>query len=119
MSENSPTANSGQTVFVTEAAVEEINRLRALEKHMPPYLRLGVVAGGCSGMSYSVAFETEKAEMDKEFEFHGVKVLVDIKALMYLTGTTLDFKSGLMGGGFSFDNPRAKRSCGCGTSFTC
>jgi len=106
-------------VTLTESAVQEIERLRALEKEQPEYLRLGVVAGGCSGMSYSIAFETEKSDVDKEFEFFGLKVLVDLKALMYLAGTTLDYKSGLMGGGFNFHNPRAKRSCGCGSSFTC
>ncbi len=105
-------------ITVTEAAVLEIRRLQLLEKDNPTYLRLGVLAGGCSGMSYSMAFDTEKADVDKEFEFFGLKVVVDMQALMYLTGTTLDFKSGLMGGGFSFSNPKAKRSCGCGSSFT-
>ena len=106
-------------VILTKSAVDEIQRLRSLEKDQPEYLRLGVVAGGCSGMSYSMAFDTEKSDVDKEFEFHGLKVLVDLKALMYLAGTTLDYKAGLMGGGFNFHNPRAKRSCGCGSSFTC
>ncbi len=118
MTENSQQTASSTPVFITESAVEEVNRLRHLEKEIPPYLRLGVAAGGCSGMSYTMAFETEKKELDKEFDFHGLKVLVDMKALMYLTGTTLDFQTGLMGGGFNFHNPRAKRACGCGSSFT-
>lgn len=105
-------------ITITESAVEEIKRLQALEKDAPVYLRLGVEAGGCSGMSYSMAFDSEKTDVDKEFEFPGLQVIVDMQALMYLSGTTLDFKNGLMGGGFSFTNPRAKRSCGCGSSFT-
>lgn len=111
-------SNSQPPVTITEAAADEIKRLRSLEKETPPYLRLGVMAGGCSGMSYSMAFETEKSEVDREFDYFGLRVLVDMKALMYLSGTTLDFKSGLMGGGFNFSNPKAKRSCGCGSSFT-
>jgi iron-sulfur cluster assembly protein len=118
MTDNVKDTGARSPIFVTEAAVNEVNRLRGMEKDTPPYLRLGVAAGGCSGMSYTMAFETDKSEFDKEFEFYGLCVLVDMKALMYLTGTTLDFRGGLMGGGFDFSNPRAKRSCGCGSSFT-
>ena len=118
MSDNAHETTTTTPIYVTEDAVREVNRLRSMEKDNPGYLRLGVSAGGCSGMSYTMAFETEKSELDKEFEFHGIKVVVDMKALMYLTGTTLDYKGGLMGGGFNFSNPRAKRSCGCGSSFT-
>lgn len=118
MSENVDTA-ARSSIVLTRSAVDEVNRLRAEEKDTPPYLRLGVAAGGCSGMSYTMAFDTEKTDTDREFDFYGLKVLVDLKALMYLAGTTLDYKGGLMGGGFNFDNPKAKRSCGCGSSFTC
>jgi len=113
------TTGTESMVTLTKSAVDEIQRLRSLEKDEPQYLRLGVVAGGCSGMSYSMAFDTEKSDVDREYEFFGLKVLVDMKALMYLAGTTLDYKTGLMGGGFNFENPKAKRSCGCGSSFTC
>ena len=105
-------------VTITAAAAEEIKRLRNLEKEAPPYLRLGVSAGGCSGMSYTMAFETERHDTDRAFDCHGLTVLVDAQALHYLAGITLDFKGGLMGGGFNFSNPRAKRSCGCGSSFS-
>lgn len=118
MADQNPTTVQQPPITVTEAAVQEIQRLLTLEKESPAYLRLGVLAGGCSGMSYSMAFETEKTDVDKEFEFFGLKVVVDMQALMYLAGTTLDFKTGLMGGGFNFSNPKAKRSCGCGSSFT-
>jgi iron-sulfur cluster assembly protein len=119
MAENPASVNIKQVVTITPAAVEEIKRLMAEEKEDNLYLRLGVSAGGCSGMSYTMAFDTKKREFDREMDFDGVKVLVDLKALMYLAGTTLDYKGGLMGGGFAFHNPNAKRSCGCGSSFTC
>ena len=119
MTDTNQTAQETNIIDVTESAATEIKRLIAMEKEDTLYLRLGVSSGGCSGMSYSMAFDTEKAEFDREFDFHGVKVIVDLKALQFLTGTILDHKSGLVGGGFSFENPNAKRSCGCGSSFTC
>ncbi|MDF1543523.1 MAG: iron-sulfur cluster assembly accessory protein [bacterium] len=109
----------GTPITVTSSAVAEVQRLLAKEKEDNLYLRLAVAAGGCSGMSYSMEFDTEKKEFDREFDFEGLKVLVDLQALRHLSGTTLDFKGGLLGGGFSFDNPNAKRSCGCGSSFSC
>ena len=115
-------ANKTQTgvpVTVTSSAVAEVRRLMEKEKEDNLYLRLGVSAGGCSGMSYSMEFDTTKKEFDREFEFEGLKVLVDLQAIRHLSGTTLDYKGGLLGGGFSFDNPNARRSCGCGSSFSC
>jgi iron-sulfur cluster assembly protein len=108
-----------QIVQVTPSAVTELKRLVAAENEPGLFVRIGVASGGCSGMSYSMAFDTNPSEMDREFDFDGLKVRVDLKALMYLAGTTVDYKSGLLGGGFSFSNPNAKRSCGCGSSFTC
>jgi len=113
------TANKPEIITVTASAVEEIKRLIAEEKQDNLFLRLGVSAGGCSGMSYSMAFDNEKKEFDREFDFDGLKVIVELRALTYLQGTTLDYKGGLMGGGFSFSNPNATRSCGCGSSFSC
>jgi iron-sulfur cluster assembly protein len=66
-----------------------------------------------------MAFDNNSSELDREFDFDGVKVRVDLKALMYLKGSELDYESGMLGGGFKFSNPNAKRSCGCGSSFTC
>ena len=106
-------------VHITEAAVEEIKRLLGQEKIEDPYLRIGVAAGGCSGMSYAMAVETEKSEHDLEYDHSGLRILIDSRALPHLAGTTLDYKGGMLGGGFSFDNPNARRSCGCGTSFSC
>ncbi len=106
-------------ITVTPAAIDEAKRLMAMEKRDGLFLRLGVSSGGCSGMSYSMSFDDQPSELDREFEFDGLKVRVDLKALMYLKGCTVDFKNGLMGGGFKFVNPSAKRSCSCGSSFTC
>lgn len=110
---------SENLIEISPAAIIEVKRLMAQEQKENVFLRLGVSTGGCSGMSYSMALDDKPTELDREFEFDGVKVRVDLKALMYLKGTQLDYENGLMGGGFKFSNPNAKRSCGCGSSFTC
>lgn len=110
---------SENLIEISPAAIIEVKRLMAQEQKENVFLRLGVSTGGCSGMSYSMVLDDKPTELDREFEFDGVKVRVDLKALMYLKGTQLDYENGLMGGGFKFSNPNAKRSCGCGSSFTC
>lgn len=111
--------NNDTIVTITDSAVAEIKRLVAQEKEEKLHLRLGVAAGGCSGMSYSMGFDTEATENDLNFERNQVSVVIDKKAAPYLQGTVLDYKGGMLGGGFAFENPNAKRSCGCGTSFSC
>ncbi|MCT4622705.1 MAG: iron-sulfur cluster assembly accessory protein [Schleiferiaceae bacterium] len=81
------------------------------------YIRVGVESGGCSGLSYKMDFTSERNEEDKLFEDNGVRILVDKKSLLYLLGTTLEYSGGLNGKGFSFNNPNASRTCGCGESF--
>jgi iron-sulfur cluster assembly protein len=85
------------------------------------YLRMGVKGGGCSGFSYALDFDRDiDPKYDRTFEFDGLKVVVDRKSLLFLAGTTLNYTGDLhvIGeGGFAFENPNAKRSCGCGTSF--
>ncbi|MFY7900133.1 MAG: HesB/IscA family protein [Chitinophagaceae bacterium] len=81
------------------------------------FLRVGVVGGGCSGLSYKLDFDNEQKPMDQVFEDNGVKVVTDLKSFLYLVNTMLDFSDGLNGKGFFFDNPNASRSCGCGESF--
>ncbi len=81
-------------------------------------LRLGVQGGGCSGLSYLFRVETKQRPNDNVYEFDGVKVFVDPKSLIYLNGMTLDYQESLIHSGFVFDNPNAKKSCGCGTSFS-
>lgn len=112
-------ATTEQVIVMTPTAISEVKRLLAEENEPSLFLRLGIASGGCSGMSYTMAFDNEPGQFDREFDFEGVKVRVDLKALVYLAGTTVDYKKEMMGGGFSFHNPNAKRSCGCGSSFTC
>jgi iron-sulfur cluster assembly protein len=81
------------------------------------FLRVGVVGGGCSGLSYKLDFDNEQKPMDQAFEDNGVKVVTDLKSFLYLVNTELDFSDGLNGKGFFFSNPNASRSCGCGESF--
>ncbi len=81
-------------------------------------LRLGVLGGGCSGLSYQFKFAAEPRPRDYVFEFEDVKVFVDPKSILFLDGMTLDWKDSLMQSGFVFENPHATKSCGCGTSFS-
>jgi iron-sulfur cluster assembly protein len=81
------------------------------------FLRVGVVGGGCSGLSYKMDFDNETQPMDQVFEHNGIKVVTDLKSFLYLVNTELDFSDGLNGKGFFFNNPNASRSCGCGESF--
>jgi iron-sulfur cluster assembly protein len=81
------------------------------------FLRVSVVGGGCSGLSYKLDFDNEQKPMDQVFEDNGVKIATDLKSFLYLVNTTLDFSDGLNGKGFYFSNPNASRSCACGESF--
>jgi iron-sulfur cluster assembly protein len=105
---------------VTEKAVKRIRIAMAKEGISPEEggLRLGVMGGGCSGLSYSIKFDTQPRERDRIFEFDGVRVFVDPKSFLYLHGMTLDYEETLMRQGFNFINPNSTRSCGCGSSFS-
>lgn len=82
------------------------------------FIRVGVDSGGCSGLSYRLDFDTEVRPEDQVFEDKGVKIAVDKKSFLYLVGTELDYSGGLNGKGFTFNNPNASRTCGCGESFS-
>ncbi len=105
-------------VSMTPVAVSRVKELMTAQKLDNAFLRMGVRGGGCSGMSYDLQFDSELRKHDKQFEVDGVKVVVDVKSYLYLNGTTLDFVTQGLTGGFTFVNPKAKSSCGCGTSFT-
>lgn len=105
-------------ITLTENAAKEVKRLIAAQDASDVNLRLGVKGGGCSGLSYTLNFDTDKNDQDEVFEQFGVRVIVDPKSLIYLEGTTLDFVSGLNETGFKFVNPNASKSCGCGSSFS-
>jgi iron-sulfur cluster assembly protein len=103
-------------VTLTDRAAARIKEFVAADNREGQGLRVKVVGGGCSGLQYKVDFDVPKAT-DKIFERDGAKLLVDMKSLLYLTGTELDYKDELMQSGFVFQNPNVKKSCGCGASF--
>lgn len=106
-------------ITLNEKAVVEIKRLQEKDPENKKALRVKVVGGGCSGMSYKLDFESNPAqENDEVIEQSGITVLVDKKSLLFLKGTTLEFSDGLNGKGFEFVNPNARRTCGCGSSFS-
>ena len=105
-------------VSMTPVAANRVKELMVTQKVDNAFLRMGVRGGGCSGMTYDLQFDNELRKHDKQFEVDGVKVVVDIKSYLYLNGTTLDYVTQGLTGGFTFVNPQAKSSCGCGTSFS-
>jgi iron-sulfur cluster assembly protein len=105
-------------INVTPKAIQKIKQAFAKQGVDEGVLRLGVLGGGCSGLSYQFKFDSKERPTDKVFEFDGVKIVVDPKSLLYLHGMTLDYKESLIQSGFAFENPNAQKSCGCGTSFS-
>jgi iron-sulfur cluster assembly protein len=106
-------------IHVTEKALKRIRAVIAKEGISPEEggLRLGVIGGGCSGLSYSIKFETKPRERDRIYDFDGVRIFIDPKSFLYLHGITLDYEETLMRQGFKFENPNTSRSCSCGSSF--
>jgi iron-sulfur cluster assembly protein len=130
MSANTETATSstpgvvantpGVSLSVTEAAATEIKKFMASEEGLPETsgLRVRVVPGGCSGFSYSLNIEEDSRQGDSILEERGVRLFVDMFSAQYLNGVQIDYVTGVMGSGFTFNNPNATGSCGCGSSFT-
>jgi iron-sulfur cluster assembly protein len=118
----SPAATEmANTIYVSDKAREKVLQLLAdagVVNDPSYFLRVSVVGGGCSGLSYKLDFDNEKKPMDQEFEDNDIKVVTDLKSFLYLVNTTLDFSDGLNGKGFYFSNPNASRTCGCGESFS-
>jgi iron-sulfur cluster assembly protein len=107
-------------IYVSDKAKQKVTQLMqdaAIANDPSYFVRVGVVGGGCSGLSYKLDFDNEQKPMDQVFEDNGVKVVTDLKSFLYLVNTTLDFSDGLNGKGFYFTNPNASRTCGCGDSF--
>lgn len=107
-------------VYVSDKARDRIIKLMAEAGHAgdPSYfLRVSVVGGGCSGLSYKMDLDNSQKPTDQVFESNGLKIVTDLKSLLYLVNTTLEFSDGLNGKGFYFNNPNASRTCGCGESF--
>ena len=105
-------------ITLTENAQKEVKRLLILHHKPEAFLRAAVKAGGCSGFNYDAHFDDKIGENDRVFDNGGVKVVSDIKSLLYVDGMTIDHSNELVGGGFRFINPKATGTCGCGTSFT-
>src|SRR5882672_545478 len=105
-------------ISLTPNAVAKVKEIMAQQNPVPTGLRVGVVGGGCSGFSYSMAFENGAGMMDKTFDMDGLKVYVDATSVMYLNGCRVDYVETLEGAGFKFDNPNTKSTCGCGSSFS-
>ena len=105
-------------VYVANSAKDKVIELMKDENLSEDYfIRVSVVSGGCSGLSYKMDFDNESQPNDQVFEDNGMKVVTDLKSFLYLCNTTLEFSGGLNGKGFYFNNPNAARECGCGESF--
>lgn len=109
--------NKQKIVNLSDTAKEELLRLLLKESNKPDGVRLSLLAGGCSGLSYHMEFDKIK-EKDYIDDLDGIKVIIDPKSALYINGITVDYQGGLNGRGFVFSNPNAKKSCGCGTSFS-
>ena len=108
-------------ITLSETAAKEVKQI-IKDQQLPEdqtRLRVGVKGGGCSGFSYMLDLvEEQPGENDEEFESQGIKLLIDSRSLLYLSGTEIDFRDEVMGRGFVFKNPNATTSCGCGSSFS-
>lgn len=105
-------------ITLTAGAAAEVKRIMAENKIPEGYkLRVGVTGGGCAGLSYALGFDQPK-EGDEVFTSNGVEILLDKRHAIYLSGTVVDYQDGLQGRGFTFNNPNAQKTCGCGSSFS-
>ena len=110
------------SITISDRAAERIHQLQK-EQHLShdAKLRVGVVSGGCSGLTYELDFDDEEpdeAQKDQLLEDNGIRLIVDMRSFLYLSGTELDYTEGLEGQGFHFHNPNATRTCSCGESFS-
>lgn len=111
-------ASDEQPILLTDSAIEAVRNAIKAEGQPGDSLRVSVVGGGCSGYQYNLDFEKETRMGDLTLTYGDVTVVIDPISAGYLKGTTIDFVSGLNGTGFKFNNPNAKRTCGCGSSFS-
>ncbi|MCC6362911.1 MAG: iron-sulfur cluster assembly accessory protein [Bryobacterales bacterium] len=104
-------------IQLTERAADKVREILQAQDPKPAGLRIAVVGGGCSGFSYSMAFENTPQMLDKTYSYNDLKVFVDQASLLYLDGAEVDYVETLEGSGFKFSNPNVKSTCGCGSSF--
>jgi iron-sulfur cluster assembly accessory protein len=105
-------------ITLTPTAVGKVKEILDAQDPKPQGLRIAVVGGGCSGFSYSMAFENAPGLLDKSYEFEGLRVFIDQASMLYLDGAEVDYVETLEGSGFKFNNPQVKSTCGCGSSFS-
>jgi iron-sulfur cluster assembly accessory protein len=105
-------------IQLTEKAVEKVQEIMGMQDPKPAGLRIAVVGGGCSGFSYSMAFENSPGLLDKTYNFQDLKVFIDQASMLYLDGAEVDYVETVEGSGFKFSNPQVKSTCGCGSSFS-
>jgi iron-sulfur cluster assembly accessory protein len=105
-------------VQLTETAVSTVREILGAQDPKPAGLRIAVVGGGCSGFSYSMAFENTPNMLDKTYKFEDLQVFIDQASLLYLDGVEVDYIESMEGSGFKFNNPNVKSTCGCGSSFS-
>lgn len=105
-------------VQITDSALDEVRRLRDKKGLDEIVLRVGVKGGGCAGLTYTLTFDTDITDKDTVTQHDGVKLVVDRKSAIFIKGMVLDYSDALIGGGFKFENPNARKSCSCGTSFS-
>lgn len=121
VAENNTKINvSANGIYISDKALKKVAQLMdesGVGNDPSYFLRVSVVGGGCSGLSYKMDFDNETKPMDQVFEDKGMKIVTDLKSFLYLVNTELEFSDGLNGKGFYFNNPNASRSCGCGESF--
>jgi iron-sulfur cluster assembly protein len=111
--------NLGAGIYISDNAKQQVTKLLEKDgKQDDHFLRISVVSGGCSGLSYKMDFDNTLTPTDQVFEDKGVKIVTDRKSVLYLFNTTLEFTEGLNGKGFHFVNPNASRTCACGESFS-
>lgn len=104
-------------ITLTPTAINKVKEILDMQDPKPAGLRIAVVGGGCSGFTYSMAFENNPGLLDKTYDFDGLKVFIDQASMLYLDGARVDYVETLEGSGFKFENPNVKSTCGCGSSF--
>jgi iron-sulfur cluster assembly protein len=105
-------------IQLTERAIGKVKEIMETQDPKPAGLRIAVVGGGCSGFTYSMAFENNPGLLDKVYNFDGLKVFVDQASMLYLDGAEVDYVETIEGSGFKFTNPNVRSTCGCGSSFS-
>jgi iron-sulfur cluster assembly protein len=105
-------------IQLTPTAIGKVKEILSAQDPVPAGLRIAVVGGGCSGFSYSMAFENQPGLLDKTYDFDGLKVFIDQASMLYLDGAQVDYVETMEGSGFKFNNPQVKSTCGCGSSFS-